>query len=107
MIIPQEAQITIHMAQISVRYYGILRELVGKREENLSVEDTSSVVDLIKVLSSRHGRKFNDFVFDQKGRIRNGLAFAINGNSVSKSKLSSTRCKMVSEFVILPPISGG
>jgi len=85
----------------------MLREMVGRREESLQIDDASSVTDLIKLLSSKHGKKFSDFVFDHKGKLRDGFAFAINGDAVSETKLSVTKCKSVQEFVILPPISGG
>jgi MoaD family protein len=95
------------MAQVKVRFFGMIKEMVGKREENLEIDDSSNITDLIKLLSSKHGQRFTDFVFDKKGNLRDGFAFAVNGDSLSESKLSSTKCKSVQEFVILPPISGG
>jgi MoaD family protein len=95
------------MADITVRYFGMLREIVGKRSEIVAIEDSSSGTDFLDSLSNKHGKKFRDFVFDSDGKIRQGLAFAVNGSSVQKSTLSRTKCKNISEFVILPPISGG
>ncbi|MHB2035491.1 MAG: MoaD/ThiS family protein [Nitrososphaerales archaeon] len=99
-------RVLLLMAHVRVRFFGVLREMVGRREEGLQIDDASNLVDLIELLSSKHGKKFTDFVFDQ-GKLRDGFAFAINGDSLSESKLSSTKCKNVREFVILPPISGG
>jgi len=95
------------MARVTVRYFGMLREIVGKRSEIVTIEDSSNGVDLLNSISDAHGKKFNDFVFDPDGKLRQGLTFAVNGSSVQKSALSRTRCKNISEFVILPPISGG
>ena len=95
------------MADITVRYFGMLREIVGKRSEIVTIEDSSSGAGLLDSITNRHGKKFRDFVFDSDGKIRQGLAFAVNGSSVQKSTLSRMRCKNISEFVILPPISGG
>jgi len=89
------------MAQVKIRFFGMLKEMVGKREESLQIDDSSSVADLIKLLSSKHGQRFTDFVFDEKGNLRDGFAFAVNGDSLSVSKLSSIKCKDVQEFVIL------
>jgi molybdopterin converting factor small subunit len=85
----------------------MLHEIVGKRSEVLKIDDSASAINLVEVISSRHGKKFQDFVFDQNGRIRSGLAFAVNGISIERSMLSKTKCRDISEFVILPPISGG
>lgn len=85
----------------------MLHDIVGKRSEIVNIDCGESVMNLIRLISSEHGERFQNFIFDEKGKIRPGLAFAVNGNSIEKSKLSKTRCKDVSEFVILPPISGG
>ena len=95
------------MAQIKVLYFGMLRELAGKREERVEIEGSSSLSDLVKVISEQHNSKFKSFVFESDGKLREGFAFAVDGSSVSKSRLRQIRCKEVSEFAILPPISGG
>ena len=92
---------------IVIRYYGMLHDIVGKRSEVLNIDDSETALALVKIISTRHGKKFQEFVFDQNGRIRSGLAFAVNGVSIPRSMLSKTKCKDISEFVILPPISGG
>lgn len=95
------------MAAVKVKYFGMLREIVGSREERLKVDDQLSASEVIKLLAEKHGDQFSEFVLEKDGSLRNGFAYAINGSSVSESKLSSTKCKDVYEFVILPPISGG
>ena len=85
----------------------MLREIAGKREETLQMEDSSSAVDLIRVLSSKHSQRFSEIVFDKKGNLREGFAYAVNGDTVNETKLASTKCRDVHEFAILPPISGG
>ncbi|MGH2637806.1 MAG: MoaD/ThiS family protein [Rhabdochlamydiaceae bacterium] len=95
------------MSQISVRYFGMLREVAGRRQEVFNIDDSSSATELIKLLSAKHGQKFTEFIFDPRGRLRQGFAFAVNGHSVDESKLQGIKCKKIHEFVILPPISGG
>jgi len=99
--------LVLPVTKVGVRYFGILHDLVGKRSETLTVGESDTILDLVKLISSKHGKKFEEFVFDSKGKIRPGLAFAINGSSVERSSLGKTECKDVKEFVILPPISGG
>ncbi len=95
------------MAKVKIRFFGMLREMVGTREESIQIDDSSSVEDLVKLLSSKHGQRFTDFVFDKKGKLRDGFAYAVNGDSVNESKLFSIKCGGVTEFAILPPVSGG
>ncbi len=80
---------------------------MGKRSEVVSIDDSKNALDLLKHVSSLHGQRFLDFVFDSNKKIKNGLAFAIDGNSIQKSALSKIELTDISEFVILPPISGG
>jgi MoaD family protein len=93
--------------KIIVRYYGMLHDLVGKRSEVLSMDGAKTASDIIEEISTKYGRGVQDFIFEGNGRIRSGLAFAVNGNSIPRSMLSKTECREISEFVILPPISGG
>jgi MoaD family protein len=95
------------MPKITVKYFGILHELVGKRSEELNVPGNSSLVGLIDSLVETHGRKFKNFLYDSSGKPRKGLAFAVNGDTIPESKLRRMKLEHVREFVILPPISGG
>lgn len=95
------------MAAVKIKYFGLLREIVGSREENLKVDDKLSASEIIKILAQKHKGRFSDFVFEKDGKLQSGFAYAVNGSTVSESKLSSIKCSEVQEFVILPPISGG
>ncbi len=85
----------------------MLHDIAGKRSEVLSIDSSKSTMDLIRTIASRNGKRFQDFVFDADGKIRSGLAFAVNGVSIQKAELNKIKCSDISEFVILPPISGG
>jgi molybdopterin converting factor small subunit len=93
--------------KIAVRYYGMLHDLVGKRSEILGIDEKETASELVKMITSKHGKKVEDFVFEPNGKLRSGLAFAVNGNSIDTPMLSRIRCGEITEFVILPPISGG
>lgn len=95
------------MARVRVRYFGMLHEIVGKREEEVTIEDSASVSQLIERITKLHGRRLEEYVFDSKGQLKDGLAYAVNGDSTDEGELKRIKCKEVSEFVILPPISGG
>jgi molybdopterin converting factor small subunit len=85
----------------------MLYDIARKRSEVFSIDSSKSAMDLVRAIVSRNGKRFQDFVYDSDGKIQSGLAFAVNGVSVQKSALNKTKCSEISEFVILPPISGG
>ena len=95
------------MATVKIKYFGLLREIVGSREEGLVIDDKLGASEIIKLLAEKHKGRFSDFVFEKDGKLRSGFAYAVNGSTVSESKLPSIKCSSVQEFVILPPISGG
>ena len=95
------------MARVVVRYFGPLRDIVGKRSDSISIEDSATLLDLLETLAGKHGTKFRNFLFGPDGSVRDGIAFATDGDSTPSSKLQRTRCLNIEEFVILPPISGG
>jgi molybdopterin converting factor small subunit len=84
-----------------------MHEIAGKRSESVDVDDNASVTELIRKLAELHGPKLNDYVFETNRKLKDGFAYAINGDSISQGDLSKFRCKDVTEFAILPPISGG
>ncbi|MDA4111160.1 MAG: MoaD/ThiS family protein [Thaumarchaeota archaeon] len=98
---------SLEMALVKIRYFGILREISRKKEEDIEIDNSSTALDLIEIISSKNGPKFRNFVFEKNGKLNEGLAFAVNGYSIDRSKLSKTKCYNITEFVILPPISGG
>ena len=95
------------MTEISVLYFGPLRDLAGKRRETVKISGTSSLADLLEAIRKSHDQKFSNFIFEGGGKIRGSIAFAADGRSILRSDLKRIKCKNVNEFVILPPISGG
>jgi molybdopterin converting factor small subunit len=95
------------MAEIKILYFGILREIVGAKQEMLQIDDSTPATEIVSKLAEKHGKRFHDFVLDSKGMTRAGLAYAVNGDTMEEIALEKTKCKDVKEFVILPPISGG
>ncbi len=95
------------MAEVGIRYFGSLREIVGKRSEKVKIEDSATLEDLLEKLSVIHGPVFRNLVYTSSGKIRESLAFAVDGDAIPSTKLTKTSCREAKEFVILPPISGG
>ena len=95
------------MTLIRVLYFGMLRDLAGQREEKIEIDGAANLSELVKLISDRHSSKFENFVFESSGKLREGFAFAVDGSSISQPRLRQIKCKDVFEFAILPPISGG
>ena len=62
---------------------------------------------LLKELSNRYGEKLSEYLFDDKGHLRESLSLLVNGQAINTSNLDTTKLKDGDLVVILPPIGGG
>ncbi len=96
--------------QISVRFFTVLREITGKREEVLQFSSGEKVtVRLVLIkLAQRYGRDFCDYVFTAAtGEVRGFLQFLVNGKSVAALEGFETHLADGDVLAIVPPVGGG
>ena len=93
---------------MQVKYFAALREIVGKREETIKVNDNTTVESLLLYLSEKYGDKFKKYVFKPKTTSpRENLQFLIDGKSITTLNGIGTNLKDDCTFVIIPPVGGG
>lgn len=93
--------------KIIVKFFTVLRELTGKKEEEMELSNFVTVEELLNLLSTRHGRGFTEYVYNKKGRVRGHLHFLINGRSITTLQGFETRLSEGDRFAIIPPVGGG
>jgi len=95
---------------VSVRFFGSLRALVGKKVECVEFEDReeATVEKVLKRLSEIYGKDFVEYVFDGKtGEIQSYLLLLVNGRSITVLGGLETRLVDGDVLAILPPVGGG
>jgi molybdopterin converting factor subunit 1 len=80
--------------RVHVLYFGIVRERIGLREEDVELSTGSTVADLAAVLSARHG--------DLAAGVAT-LRLAVNLEYVGPE----TVLRDDDEVAVIPPVSGG
>jgi MoaD family protein len=93
-----------------VRFFTILREITGKKEETLEFPKGEEVTvnRVLKKLSEKHGKAFDDYVYDHGTcEVKGFLQFLVNGRSVSSSKGIGTKLSNGDILAVVPPVSGG
>jgi MoaD family protein len=96
--------------RVSVRFFTILREITGKKEETLQFPKNEKVTvsHVLKRLSGEYGKAFDEYVYDHRTReVKGFLQFLVNGRSVSSSEGIETELWNGDILAIVPPVSGG
>jgi MoaD family protein len=93
--------------RVTVKFFTALREIVGKREEELEFSRGTTVKELLKHLSESYGQPFKEYIYSEKGRAKSHLQFLINGKSIATLKGFETKLKDGDKIAIIPPIGGG
>ena len=93
--------------KITVKFFTVLREITGKKEEKLEFSNSITVNALLDHLSKKYGRQFTDYVYDASGKPRGYLQFLINGKSITTLEGFKTRLKEEDKVAIIPPVGGG
>jgi molybdopterin converting factor small subunit len=93
---------------VTVRYPRELVEITRKTEDRVELPLGSTLSDLFKALSNRHGEAFRSLVLDSEGNIKQGLLILLNGRSLEKhGELFGTTLGQEDLLTILTPLSGG
>ena len=93
--------------KVTVKFFTTLREIVGKKEEQIQLVHSISVEALLKQLAKTYGKEFTDYVCDEPGNVRGHLQFLVNGKSITTLQGFSTKLKEGDQIAILPPVGGG
>lgn len=94
--------------QVSVRFFTMLREITGKREQTLAFTKTATVDTVLKALAKEYGRHFTEYVYDGKtGETKGFLQFLLNGRSITTPNLLETKLSDGDVLAIIPPVGGG
>jgi MoaD family protein len=92
---------------VTVRYFTIIRNVTGKREEVLDVAEESTVEEVLKALSARYGKEFERYI--SSGRDHKGLRllFFVDGHNIEGGGGFKTKLSHGSTLAIMPPVAGG
>ena len=90
--------------KVRVRYLAVLRELTGRREEEVEVKEGATVGQVIELLTAKYGEKFGRYILS--GRRYRGIKvlFFVDGRNVEGL---GAQLREGCLLTLLPPIAGG
>jgi len=93
--------------KVEVKFFTSLREITGKKVDEIQLQNVITVEELLTLLSEKHGKKFNEYVYDKKGKVQGFLSFLVNGKNINVLQGFDTKLKQGDTIAILPPVGGG
>ena len=94
---------------VKVRYYGLFRSLIKRTEEEIEVERESTVMDLLGLLTARHGEYFAANLLAADGSILPSLVILVDGTEIKHLNGPDTRFDGEEEatMVLVASLAGG
>ncbi|MEM2848968.1 MAG: MoaD family protein [Candidatus Bathyarchaeia archaeon] len=77
--------------KVKVRYFALLREFTGKREDLIELEENTSVGKLLEILSAKYGKKFREYLYGVGEFEGSSLNFLLNGRNISLNEGFETK----------------
>jgi len=94
--------------KIKVKFFALVRELTGTKEEVVDLDDQATVRTLLDKLVAEHGIKFRDYIFDPVSNEPKGhVQFLMDGRNITLMQGLDTILKEGTSLAILPPVGGG
>lgn len=93
--------------KVKVKFFTSLREITGKKEDEIQSPRTIRVKELLDSLSKKYGREFTDYLYDEKGKVRTYIQILVNGRGINVLQGFETKLKEGDTIAIFPPVGGG
>ncbi len=93
--------------EINVRYSHKLREMAGKREETVEIEERATLEDLLCLLSKKYGAEFERYAYSGLKEKGLPIVFLLDGKNMSQLNGPETTLHKGCTVTMMPPIAGG
>jgi molybdopterin synthase sulfur carrier subunit len=93
--------------KVEVKFFTSLREITGKKSDEIQLQNVITVEELLTLLSEKYGKKFREYVYNKKGKVQDFLSFLINGKNINVLQGFDTELKQGDTIAIIPPVGGG
>lgn len=93
--------------KIKVRFFTSLREITGKKEDEVESSKIFTVKELLAHLSEKYGGEFTDYLYDDKGNVQTYIQVLVNGRGIKVLQGFETKLKEGDTVAIFPPVGGG
>ena len=93
--------------KVEVKFFTSLREITGKKVDEIQLQNTITVDELLTLLSEKYGKNFREYIYNKKGDVQGFLSFLVNGKNINIMQGFDTKLQENDIVAILPPVGGG
>ena len=93
--------------KVEVKFFTSLREITGKKVDEIQLQPAITVEELLTLLSEKYGKNFREYVYNKKGKVQDFLSFLVNGKNINVLQGFDTKLKQEDIIAIIPPVGGG
>ena len=93
--------------ETTIRYFTVLREFTGKRQEKIKIKEGSTVEDMLALLVNNYGAQFKKHVFPPKGKKGLQLVLLLNNQDITQLNGLKTALHDGDTVSLILPIAGG
>lgn len=94
--------------EVRVKFFTQLKEIVGRDEELITLEEGAVVDDVLESLVKKYGRPFVEHVFDSGGgELASHLQVIVDGVNAIFLEGEKARLRDGAVVAIVPMVSGG
>jgi len=95
--------------KIHIRFFGAIRVVIEKSDDELDYTPDTTVSGLLCLLSDKYGKVLRDELFDVKdpNMLRDDLMITVNETIISREKASGTTVKPGDAIALYPTFPGG
>jgi molybdopterin synthase sulfur carrier subunit len=93
--------------KVEVKFFTSLRDITGKKAEEIQLQNVITVEELLTLLSEKYGKNFREYIYNKKGKVQDFLSFLVNGRNINVLQGFDTELKQGDIIAIIPPVGGG
>jgi molybdopterin synthase sulfur carrier subunit len=93
--------------KVEVKFFTSLREITGKKMDEIQLQSAITVKELLTLLSEKYGEKFREYVYNKERKVQDYLSFLVNGININVLQGFDTKLKEGDIIAIIPPVGGG
>jgi len=95
------------MIDVKINFLSLLADLTKINELKLSVQDNSTIKEILERLVSKFGKDFESKILDSPDSLSKYIILGLNGKDIRTLENLDTIVNHLDEILLLPAIAGG